>query len=122
MFARKAAVLVEGATDLTIEAGEFFDLGGNAVVVSGFNRRVRILDNEFRDIGPAPSRSSQPEAVRSPRFNYDAPAAYASADMRQVRRLRPTRQTVRPVQPHSRYRTVEKQVAGCRSPWPCTSA
>ena len=51
MFARKAAVLVEGATDLTIEEGDFSDLGGNAVVVSGFNRRVRILGNEFHDIG-----------------------------------------------------------------------
>ena len=81
MFARKAAVLVEGATDLTIEAGDFFDLGGNAVVVSGYNRRVRILDNEFRDIGAsAIAFVGRPEAVRSPRFNYDAPAAYASVD------------------------------------------
>ncbi|HKC16899.1 MAG TPA: PDZ domain-containing protein [Steroidobacteraceae bacterium] len=81
MFARKAAVLVEGATDLTIEAGEFFDLGGNAVVVSGFNRRVRVLNNEFRDIGAsAIAFVGRPEAVRSPRFNYDAPAAYASVD------------------------------------------
>src|SRR5258706_588554 len=81
MFARKAAVLVEGATDLTIEAGEFFDLGGNAVVVSGFNRRVGVLNNEFRDIGAsAIAFVGRPEAVRSPRFNYHAPAAYASVD------------------------------------------
>jgi len=81
MFARKAAVLVEGATDLTIEAGDFFDLGGNAVVVSGFNRRVRVLNNEFRDIGAsAIAFVGRPESVRSPRFNYDAPAAYASVD------------------------------------------
>src|SRR5882672_4958587 len=81
MFARKAAVLVEGATDLTIEEGDFSNLGGNAVVVSGFNRRVRILDNEFRDIGAsAIAFVGRPGAVRSPRFNYDAPAAYASVD------------------------------------------
>ena len=81
MFARKAAVLVEGATDLTIEAGDFTDLGGNAVVVSGFNRRVRIRDNEFHDIGAsAIAFVGRPAAVRSPRFSYDAPAAYGSVD------------------------------------------
>ncbi len=81
MFARKAAVLVEGATDLTIEAGDFTDLGGNAVVVSGFNRRVRIRDNEFHDIGAsAIAFVGRPDAVRSPRFSYDAPAAYGSID------------------------------------------
>lgn len=81
MFARKAAVLVEGATDVTIEAGEFTDLGGNAVVVSGFNRRVRIRDNEFHDIGAsAIAFVGRPEAVRAPRFSYAAPAAYGSVD------------------------------------------
>ncbi len=81
MFARKAAVLVEGASDLTIEAGDFSDLGGNAVVLSGFNRQVRVLDNEFRDIGAsAIAFVGRPEAVRSPRFSYDAPAAYGSID------------------------------------------
>jgi Right handed beta helix region len=81
MFARKAAVLVEGVTDLSIEAGDFFDLGGNAVVVSGFNRRVRILGNEFHDIGAsAIAFVGRPEAVRSPRFSYDAPSAYGSID------------------------------------------
>jgi hypothetical protein len=80
-FARKAAVLVEGATDLTVEDGTFSDLGGNAVVVSGFNRRVRILGSEFRDIGAsAIAFVGRPEAVRSPRFSYDAPAAYGSID------------------------------------------
>jgi hypothetical protein len=81
MFARKAAVLVEGATDLTIEDGEFSDLGGNAVVVSGYNRRVRVRDNEFHDVGAsAIAFVGRPEAVRSPRFSYDAPATYGSAD------------------------------------------
>ena len=71
-FARKGALLIEGAVNVRIEDNVFHDLGGNAVVVSGFSRRVKIAGNDISDIGASGiSFVGRPEAVRSPVFSYD---------------------------------------------------
>lgn len=71
-FARKAALLIEGATGVTVENNVFHELGGNAVVVSGFNRNVRVAGNDISDIGASGiSFVGRPEAVRSPVYSYN---------------------------------------------------
>lgn len=69
MFHRGGAVLVADARQISVEDGEFRDLGGNAVVVSGHARGIAIRRNLFADIGAsAISFVGKPQAVRSPLF------------------------------------------------------
>ena len=70
-IARTGAVLLEGTTDIRIRQSIFADLGGNALMVSGFNRRTEIKSNKISDIGAsAVSVVGRPDAVRSPSFTY----------------------------------------------------
>ena len=48
---RQAAVKLEGARDCTISDCTFTRLGGNAVFLSNYNRRVTVSDSLFHDIG-----------------------------------------------------------------------
>ena len=71
MFDRTGAVLLEGAERVRVTGSDFAQLGGNAVVVSGFNRRVAIDGNLIQDAGGSGiAFVGRPDAVRSPLFEY----------------------------------------------------
>jgi hypothetical protein len=80
-FYRGGAVVIEAAERVAIEGGDFAELGGNAIVVSGHNRRIRLRGNEIHDIGAsAIAFVGRPEAVRSPLFEYQQSEALAAID------------------------------------------
>jgi hypothetical protein len=63
---RQAAVKVEGAEDCTLSDCTFTGLGGNAVFLSHYNRRVTVSDSVFSDIGDsAVAIVGSDDAVRS---------------------------------------------------------
>lgn len=63
---RQAAIKLEGAEDCTIADCTFAGLGGNAVFLSNYNRRVTVSDSLFRDIGDsAVAVVGSDDAVRS---------------------------------------------------------
>lgn len=68
---RGAAILLEGTQKVSIRNCELTNLGGNAILVSNFNREVTIADNHIHDCGASGiSFVGSPEAVRSPAFQY----------------------------------------------------
>jgi hypothetical protein len=70
-FARVGAVTVENARNVRIADGEFTDLGGHAVVVSGRAAGVAVTGNHIHSIGAtAIAFVGRPRAVRSPLFEY----------------------------------------------------
>jgi Right handed beta helix region len=70
-FYRGGAILSENAQRIVISNSRFEELGGNAIVVSGYNRNVAIRANEIHDIGASGiAFVGRPEAVRSALFEY----------------------------------------------------
>lgn len=70
-FYRGGAVTIENAHDVRIEDGDFTQLGGHAIVVSGHARDVRLTGNHIRAIGgTALAFVGRPQAVRSPLYEY----------------------------------------------------
>ncbi len=68
---RGAAILVEGAENIKISNCSFHQLGGNAIFVSNYNRKISIEGNEIKDIGGnAVAFVGNPDAVHSPSFQY----------------------------------------------------
>ena len=68
---RGAAVFLERTEHVTISNCEFTNLGGNAILVSGYNQDVLISENNIHDCGASGvSFVGRPEAVRSPAFQY----------------------------------------------------
>ncbi|MEN2281468.1 right-handed parallel beta-helix repeat-containing protein [Algoriphagus sp. SE2] len=68
---RNGAILLDGTENISIENSKFQDLGGNAIFVSNYNRNVAIKGNLIEEIGGSGiSFVGNPEAVRSPSFNY----------------------------------------------------
>jgi hypothetical protein len=81
MFYRGGAILSENAQRIVISNSRFEQLGGNAIVVSGYNRQVAIRGNEIHDIGAsAIAFVGRPEAVRSPLFEYQQTQPTAGID------------------------------------------
>jgi hypothetical protein len=71
MFYRGGAILSENAQRIVIRNNRFDELGGSAIVVSGYNRNVAIRGNEIYDIGASGiAFVGRPGAVRSPLFEY----------------------------------------------------
>ena len=69
---RGGAILVEGSENVSINNCSFFELGGNAVFVSNYNKNVVIKDNNINNIGGnAIAFVGNPDAVRSPAFRYE---------------------------------------------------
>ncbi|QQT25526.1 PDZ domain-containing protein [Sphingobacterium spiritivorum] len=69
---RQGAVRIANAERCQISGSDFYDLGGNAVFVSNYNRDVVISDNLIERIGAsAISFVGNPDAVRSPAFRYE---------------------------------------------------
>lgn len=78
---RGGAVLFNGAEDCTLEDCEFDQLGGNAVFVSGGNRRITIRGCDFHDTGAsAVAFVGDTRSVRSPRFQYSQTFKYSEID------------------------------------------
>jgi hypothetical protein len=71
-FARLAAVRITGAEDCAVRDASFTDLGGNAVLVIGYNRRIEVLGSRFANIGEtAVALVGDVRAVRSPAISYE---------------------------------------------------
>ncbi len=80
-FYRQGAVTIANAERITIRDGEFTELGGNAVVVSGYARNVAIRDNHIHAIGGSGiAFVGLPSAVRSPLFDYHATLPVGAID------------------------------------------
>jgi len=81
MVAREAAIYLENAEDVIVSDNELSHLGGNAILVSGYNRRIVIKGNHVYDVGgSAISFVGRPEAVRSPSFRYQEFVALEALD------------------------------------------
>jgi len=78
---RGGAVLFDGAEDCTVADCEFDQMGGNAVLVSNYNRRIAIRDCDIHDTGAsAVALVGDPKAVRSPLFEANQRQRYADID------------------------------------------
>jgi len=68
---RGGAVLFDGAEDCGLEGCFLDQVGGNAVFVNGYNRRVSIVGCHIADAGASGvSFVGDPNALRSPLFEY----------------------------------------------------
>ncbi|WP_435005372.1 right-handed parallel beta-helix repeat-containing protein [Tundrisphaera lichenicola] len=69
---RGGAVLFNGTEDCSVEDAEFDQLGGNAVFVNEYNRRITIRGCDIHDTGAsAIAFVGDPKTVRDPLFHYD---------------------------------------------------
>jgi len=79
---RGGAVLFIRTEDCTVEDCEFDQLGGNAIFVNNYNRRLRIVGCDIHDTGgSAIAFVGDPQAVRNPLFEYSQRQAYADIDL-----------------------------------------
>lgn len=82
MMYRGAAVFLENTENCRIEDCEFTDLGGNAVMLSRYNRKSAVEGCHFHDIGAsAISFVGDSSAVRSPAFRYEQFVSYGQMDL-----------------------------------------
>jgi hypothetical protein len=71
MIYRGAAVLFEGAENCSLRRCNIYDVGGNAVFFSKYNRDCEVSGSYFTRIGAsAVCFVGDPDAVRSPSFEY----------------------------------------------------
>lgn len=69
---RGGALLLDGTEKITIANCNFYELGGNAVFLSNYNKNNSIKDNHIYNIGAnAISFVGSADAVRSPSFRYE---------------------------------------------------
>jgi hypothetical protein len=70
-IARKGAVFMEGTEDCSLVDCQFDQIGGNAIFVSKYHRRMRIAGCDLRDTGASGiAFVGDPLAVRNPLFEY----------------------------------------------------
>ena len=68
---RQGAIKIEGAEHCFISENDFYELGGNAIFVSNYNRAVKISGNRIVQIGGGGINFvGDSQAVRSPVFQY----------------------------------------------------
>ena len=78
---RGGAVMFTGAEDAAVEDCDFEQLGGNAIFVNGYNRRLAVRGCLIRECGAnGVAFVGDPKAVRSPLFNYREQSQYATMD------------------------------------------
>lgn len=78
---RGGAVVVAGAEDVTIADSEFDQVGGNAIVVTGYARRVVVRGCHIHDAGASGVVFvGLPSAVRDPLFEYKQTQPLAEVD------------------------------------------
>lgn len=81
-IARIGAALLAGTEDCALESCDFAGPGGNAVMISGYNRRAVVRDCHIRDAGAGGvTLVGDPAAVRSPLFAYDKRHKLADIDL-----------------------------------------
>ena len=79
---RGGALVFRHAEDCTVEDCDFDELGGNAIVVTGRNRRIRIVGCDIHGTGAsAVAFVGDPRAVRNPLFEYGQRQRYADIDL-----------------------------------------
>jgi hypothetical protein len=79
---RGGAVRFNGAEDCTVADCEFDQLGGNAVFVNNYNRRVTLRGCDLHDTGAsAVAFVGDPQAVRNPLFEYNQRQSYTNLDL-----------------------------------------
>jgi len=111
---RGGAILIEGAAQVSVSDCDFYELGGNAIFVSGYSRNIIIANNHIHDIGAnAIAFAGMPEAVRSPSFRYEKFVPWDSMDYAKGPRSNayPQHCTASGNLIHH-IGTIEKQVAG----------
>ncbi len=78
---RGGAVLIHGAEDCSLADCTFDQVGGNAIFVNGYNRRVTIRGSLIRDCGGnGIAFVGDPKAVRNPLFEYHQRQRYEAID------------------------------------------
>ena len=78
---RGGAILFNGARRCTVANTEFDQVGGNAIFVNKWNRELAIKGCYFHDIGAsAVAFVGDPDAVRSPLFEYGQHRDWAAMD------------------------------------------
>jgi hypothetical protein len=78
---RGGAVLFNGAEECTLADCEFDQLGGNAIFVNNYNRRVTVRGCDIHDTGAsAVAFVGDPKAVRNPLFEYGQRLSYSQID------------------------------------------
>jgi cephalosporin-C deacetylase-like acetyl esterase len=78
---RGGAVVFNGAEDATVADCDFDQVGGNAVFVSNYNRRITVRGCLIRESGAnGIAFIGDSKAVRSPLFNYEDRFDYAKLD------------------------------------------
>ncbi|HUT88999.1 MAG TPA: signaling protein [Thermoguttaceae bacterium] len=78
---RGGAMVFNGAEDAAIEDCDFDQLGGNAIFVNDYNRRIAVRGCLIRESGAnGVALVGDPKAVRSPAFNYTEKVDYEKLD------------------------------------------
>jgi hypothetical protein len=78
---RGGAVMFTGAEDCSIMDCEFDQVGGNAVFVNAYNRRIRVAGTHIHGAGATGvCFVGDPDSVRSPLFEYNERQSYAQID------------------------------------------
>jgi hypothetical protein len=81
MLHRAGAITIEGSSNCSIFNCEFSQLGGTAVMVTGYNRDTTIEQNHIRDIGGSGiCFVGEVSAVRSPAYKYEQFLDYHKID------------------------------------------
>ncbi len=78
---RGGAIFFNGAEDCTVEGAAIDQVGGNAVFVNKYNRRITIKDSIISNAGAnGVAFVGSPDAVRSPLFSYGKTQPLAQID------------------------------------------
>lgn len=69
---RGAAILLDGTEQVSIKNCNFYNLGGNAIFLSNYNKGAKVVGNHIHNIGAsAIAFVGDAAAVRSPAFRYE---------------------------------------------------
>jgi hypothetical protein len=78
---RGGAVRIDGAEDCTIADCEFDQVGGNAIFVNNYNRRITVRGTHIHGAGASGvCFVGDPNSVRNPLFKYAQQNAYSKID------------------------------------------
>ncbi|MBO9617767.1 MAG: PDZ domain-containing protein [Niabella sp.] len=78
---RGGTLLLENTENCKITHCRFFDNGGNAILLSGYNKQDTISNNHIANTGAsAIAFVGKPDAIRSPLFRYEGTIPYDKMD------------------------------------------
>lgn len=82
MIYRSGAIYMKGAKDCLVDRCQIDEIGGNAIMISGYARNISITRNHIYNIGASGvCFVGSPNAVRSPSFQYAEYVAYKDLDL-----------------------------------------